>query len=88
MIMYTLARSIFSCLKVNLVLCRLLGAPTSVPIRFNSQETQIDLSMRTELASGSTYNIRVFATNVVGQSNSSNEIAYAKPQGQLINIKS
>ena len=95
--MYTLARSIFvmlfSCLKVNLVLCRLRGAPTSVPImaiKFATEATEIDLSTRTEFASGNAYNIRIFAMNSVGQSNSSNEIIYAKPQleGQLINVKS
>ena len=80
-------------LKVNLILCRLLGAPPAVPImaiKFVTEATEIDLSTRTEFASGSAYNIRVSAMNSVGQSNSSNEIIYAKPQleGQLINVKS
>ena len=56
-------------------------------MKFNTEETQTDLSIRRELTSGNAYNIRVFATNDIGQSNSSNEIEYTKPQGQLINVK-
>ncbi len=70
-----------------LVLCRLIGTPASIPMKFDSEETQIDLSTRTEITSGNAYNIRVFATNVIGQSNSSNEIEYT-PQGQLVKGKS
>jgi hypothetical protein len=50
-------------------------------MKFNSEETQIDLLTRTELISGNAYNVRVFATNIIGESNSSNEIEYVKPQG-------
>ena len=65
----------------------IIGTPASVPIKFDSEETQTDLSTRTELTSGNAYSIRVFATNDIGQSNSSNEIEYTKPQGQLIKVK-
>ena len=65
-----------------LILYRLISSPASAPITFNTEETQTDLSTRTELTSGNAYSIRVFAINDIGQSNSSNEIEYTKPQGQ------
>ena len=77
----------FPCQKVRdlcLVLCRLIDTPISSPVRFDIEETETDLSRRTELTSGSVYSIRAFATNAIGESNSSNAIEYTKPQGLVI----
>ena len=64
------------------------GAPTINPVKIlreRDQGTHVDLSRETELIPEVVYSIRVFATNTIGESNSSNVEVYTRlQQGQLI----
>lgn len=56
------------------------GAPTASSIEFFIDDTHVDLSARRELTPEVVYNIHIFATNVIGESNSSNVQVYTRLQ--------
>lgn len=68
-------------LVIICTLYRRFSAPTLNPVRFVSEETHVDLSIRTDLTPEVVYSVRVFAANIIGESNSSNEVMYARRQG-------
>ena len=52
-----------------------------MPVKFVTEETRVDLSTRTELTPDVVYRIRVFATNTIGESDSSNDVDYTRFPG-------